>query len=101
MLDKIKQFFKFASEHGLWIPSAFDPDKPGPSVSLLFAHISFYIAAISVGLLIYKDRTAGAIAGMTLAGLYFIFYMLRHLTKAKIDLKEHAIDLENDEKDSK
>ncbi len=101
MLETIKKFFEFASKNGLYLPAAFDPDKPGPSSSLLFAHISFYVSVVGVGLLIYRDRTAGTIAAMTLAGLYFTFYMLRKLNKAKFDLDDHSIDLENDEKDSK
>lgn len=101
MLNKIKEFFDFAAKAGLNLPAAFDADKPGPSVSLLFAHISFYVAIISICYLTYKDTLAGTIGAMTLAGLYFIFYMLRKLTKAKIDLDDHEIELTNDEKETK
>ncbi len=97
MWDKIKQFFIYASEAGLRLPAAYDADKPGPSVSLLFAHISFYIALGTIIGLSIKDTTAGTIAATMFAGLYFIFYMLRRLTKAKLDFDDKSIDLENDE----
>lgn len=101
MLDKIKAFFEFAAKVGLNLPAAYDPDKPGPSVSLLFAHISFYVAIISICVLIYKDHIAGSIGAMTMAGVYFIFYMIRRITKAKFDLDDRSFDIENDEKESK
>lgn len=101
MWEKFKKIMEFAATTGWYFPAAYDKQIGGPSVSLLFAHISFYIAAVSTGILIAKDTTAGTIAAATLAGLYFVFYMLRRLTKAKLDLDDRSIDLENseDEKD--
>jgi cbb3-type cytochrome oxidase subunit 3 len=100
MLERIKEIFDFAAKFGLNLPAAYDNDKKGPSVSLLFAHISFYLAIVSISLLIYKDRLAGTVAAMAMAGLYFVFYMLRKLNKAKVDIKNQSFDLENDEKDT-
>lgn len=99
MLKKLLNFFKYTSEHGLDLPTAYDHDKKGPSVSLLFAHISFYVAVIAIAFLIKKDIILGTVSAMLFAGLYFIFYMLRKLTKAKIDLDDKQIDLENTEKE--
>lgn len=101
MLDKIKKLLEYSASHGFNLPTAFDHDKAGPSVSLLFANISFYLAVISVCILIYKDVNLGTVAAMTLAGLYFIFYMLRKLTHAKVDLDDHSFDLSNEEKETK
>lgn len=98
-MEKLKAFFTFSAKIGLMLPGAYDIDKNGPSASLLFAHISFYLAVISVGLLMYKDITLGAIGAMTLAGLYFVFYMLRKLTHAKVDLDDRSFDLSNEEKE--
>lgn len=98
MFETIKKLFEFSAKTGLMLPGAYDFDKSGPSVSLLFAHISFYIAVISIGLLLYKDIVLGTIAAMTLAGLYFVFYMLRKLTHAKVDLDDRSFDLSNEEK---
>lgn len=97
MIQKLKDLFKFSAEHGLNLPTAYDHQQKGPSVSLLFAHISFFTAIISICILIHKDINLGTIAAITFAGLYFIFYMLRKLNKAKIDLDDRSIDLENSE----
>ena len=101
MWQLLKDFFKFSSEIGLKLPMAYDQDKPCPSISLLFAQISFYLAAISIIILINRDLKAGTLAAMIFAALYFCFYLLRKLTKAKLNLKDGDIDLENDSKDIK
>jgi hypothetical protein len=93
----IKEFLEFTSKNGLYLPSAYDNSTDKGSVSLLFAHMSFYLGCIAICLLLYKDINLGTIAAMLFAGLYFIFYMLRRLTKAKIDLDDKSIDLENKE----
>lgn len=100
MWDKIKKLFEFSSKNGLYFPGAYDNNTNKSSVSLLFANISFYIACGSVLTLLYKDTTLGTIAAMMLAALYFVFYMLRKLNKAKIDIDDRSLDLENTEGDN-
>lgn len=97
MLDKFKDIMKYSSEIGWKFPAAYDNDKPGPSVSLLFAHISFYVATLATIYLLYKDHIAGTASALIMAGLYFVFYMMRRLTKAKFDIDDRSIDLENNE----
>ncbi len=97
MWNKIKRALEFAAKIGWYFPGAYDSNTNKSSTSLLFANISFYIACGSVLTLMYKDINLGTIAAMTLAGLYFVFYMLRKLNKAKIDLDDRSFDLENTE----
>lgn len=97
MFKTILKLIKYGSQHGVDLPTAYDHDKKGPSVSLLFANISFYVAIGAIIYLIHKDVTSGTIAATLFAGLYFIFYMLRKLTKARIDFDNKEIDLENNE----
>lgn len=97
MWDKIKQIFEFSATHGFNLPGAYDNNIEKASVSLLFAHISFYIACGSILTLMYKDIILGTMAAITFAALYFVFYMLRKLNKAKIDLDDRSFDLSNDE----
>lgn len=97
MVQKLIELFKYSSEHGLDLPAAYDNDKKGPSVSLLFAHISFYIAIVSNILVMVNNLIVGSMMAMTFSGLYFVFYMLRKLNKAKIDLDDKSFDLENTE----
>lgn len=100
MFDTIKKFFEFGAKVGFYFPAAYDAQSGKPSASLMFAHISFFLAVISVISLSIKDINLGTLAAMTLAGMYFVFYMLRKLNKAKIDLDDKSIDLANDEKES-
>lgn len=97
MITKLKELFKFSAERGLNLPAAYDHQQKGPSSSLLFAHVSFFIASVSIMILMYKDINLGTVAAMLFSGLYFIFYMLRKLNKAKIDFDDKSIDLENNE----
>jgi hypothetical protein len=100
MIKKIKELYEFSAKTGFFLPAAYDFDKPGPSVSLLFAHISFYVAIGSIIYLIYKDVNLGTVAAISFAVVYFIFYMLRKLTKAKVDLDDKSFELENGSDDS-
>lgn len=101
MLDKIKQIFEFSSKNGLFLPSAYDADKGGPSVSLLFSHIANLVAIFSIIYLVIKDTTTGTIAAMIYASLMIVFYLMRRLTKVKFDLDDKEIDLENNETEVK
>lgn len=96
MWKALKQLFKYSSEHGTRFPAAYDVDKPGASVALLFAHLSFYLAFGAIVSLLTNDILNGTIAAMIFAALYFIFYMLRTLTKASVDFDDRSINLENE-----
>lgn len=101
MWDNIKKFFEFSAKVGIFFPGAYDSNTDKASTSLLFANLSFYIACGSVLTLMYKDIVMGTLAAITLAVIYFIFYMLRKLNKAKFDLDDKSFDLENTEGDNK
>lgn len=95
MLDKLKKLLEFSSKTGMWLPAAYDNQSNGPSVTLWFAHISFYLATISIILLIAADIKQGVIAASIFSALYTIFYLLRRLSKAKIDLNDGELELDN------
>lgn len=102
MLDKIKEFFKFGAEKGLNFPFANDAVYKKPSVTLFFAYISFYIAAISLIILHFRETPLVATTmSFIFTGMMIIFYLIRSLSKAKIDLDDKSIELESGEKDEK
>lgn len=101
MWDNLKKIFEFSAKIGFYFPGAYDSNTDKASTSLLFANLSFYIACGSVLTLMYKDIALGTVAAITLAVVYFIFYMLRKLNKAKFDLDDRSFDLENTEGDDK
>jgi hypothetical protein len=94
MLNNIKDFFEFASKNGIYLISAYDQAQKGPSVSLFFAHVSFWVTTIITICLACKNLESGAIAAMLQGALMLVFYLIRALTKAKFNLKDKSLDLE-------
>lgn len=104
MIHKLKQLLEFSSKTGLYLPGAYDAISDKPSVSLWFAHISFSITMILIMLLAYKDINAGVIAATIQSTLMLVFYLIRKLSKFKVDLDDREIELDSgeqeDEKDA-
>lgn len=101
MWENVKKIFEFSAKVGFFFPGAYDSNTDKASTSLLFANISFYIACASVLTLMYKDIILGTVGAITLSVIYFIFYMLRKLNKAKFDIDDRSFDLENNEGEDK
>ena len=97
MLDKLKALLEFSSKNGFYLPSAYDNDKGGPSVSLLFSHVANFIAIASIIFLVVKDTTTGTISAMIYASLMLVFYLMRRITKFKADLDDKSIELDSEE----
>lgn len=97
MLTQFKEFFKFAAKNGLYFPAAYDKASNGPSVSLLFSHLAFYMASVIIIFLSIKDINLGTLAAITQSTLMLVFYLLRRLKKASFDLDDKSINLEGDE----
>lgn len=100
-MEKLKQFFQFASTNGLWLLSAFDNDKPGPSASLLFAHAANTVALGAIITLIVKDTLQGTIAAIMYSVLMIVFYLMRRIKSFKADLDDKSIELESGEDNGK
>lgn len=95
MITKFKNFCKFASTNGLYLPAAYDKGSDGPSVSLWFAHISFIIASIGVIVLMFNDLNKGVYSAIGLTTLMLSFYLLRALQKVKFG--RDGIELEGED----
>ncbi len=102
-MQKIIQFFKYSSEQGLRLPSAYDNDKPGPSASLLFAHLANTVAIGGIITLIVKDTLQGTIAAIMYSVLMIVFYLMRRIKSFNVDLDDKQISMEsgNDEPTTK
>ena len=98
MVTRIKKFFEFASKNGLYLAMAYDNDKPGPSVTLLFAHLANTLALLSIIILISKDVTQGTITAILYSITTMVLYIMRRITKFKVDLNDKSIDLEGGDK---
>lgn len=100
MLSWLSNKWKQWSDTGLRFPFAYDPVRNKPSVTLLFPYITFVLAVLSTIALHFKASLA--IASWTSIGFWIIatvLYMMRHLTRAKFDLDDKSIELDNDAKE--
>lgn len=90
----IKGILKKAIDSGLPLPHAYDPAAKGPSFRLLTAYISFVVAVSSVvALHVWSSLLAATCTAIAFFGLNMIFYMLKKLTSAKIDLNDQELSL--------
>lgn len=97
MLAKLKQAINLAISAGLPLPHAYDPVAKQASFRLLTAYISFLVAVGSiVSLHVWPSLLSATITSISFYGLCMIFYMLKKLTGAKIDLDDKKIELSND-----
>jgi hypothetical protein len=97
MIQKIKDFLEFASTQGLRLPGAYDAEKQGPSVSLLFSHVANAIAVLGIGLSINKDVLSGTVLAMIYSVLMLVFYLMRRIKSFKADLDDKSISLDSGE----
>ena len=97
MLKKIKDLFEFSSKNGLYLPHAFDAEKKGPSITLLFANTAHYVAIGVILFLAYKDVLSGAYAAIGYSAITMVLYMMRRITSFKADLDDRSIELDSQE----
>ncbi len=76
-------------------PFVIDKVTGKPSVTLLFAYISFLVAVIAVGIMISKDTEIGTGAALMLFFGSIIMYRFRNLDKIKFSLKNQEIEIED------
>lgn len=76
-----------------------DPITKKPSITLMFPYFSFILMMVGLGLLLKENTLYGAIGAGIVWLLATILYLLRKLTKAKVDLDDKSIELENEDDD--
>ena len=98
MSNKISRWWTDLCLNGAHLPYLHDPVTNKPSITLLFPYITFVIAFISVILLhIWPSLLVATITSIVLWCIATVFYMIRKLNKAKIDLQNQSIELDNGE----
>lgn len=98
-MSHIKALIASIAESGLKLPHAYDPTVKRPSFRLLAAYISFLLACAST-IVLHFDVSLVVANIMTL--LFFVlcmvFYMLKKLNNAKIDLDDRSVELNSEDK---
>lgn len=96
----MKELFNSWSKTGIKFPYAFDATTNKASVTLLFVYITFIFAVISSIILHFTEQVFTAtVTVLIFWAVAMVFYLLRRLTKTKIDLDDRSIELEG-EKDN-
>lgn len=96
-MKKLFELWDALCTKGLKFPYAFDPITSKPSITLLFPYLALLMLVPSLILLHFKPGVlAGTIATFMFWVVATIFYMIRKLHKAEIDLDDNSISLESD-----
>lgn len=100
-MDKLRKLLASACNPGLKLPHAYDTATKQSSFRLLCAYLSFILAAGSVVALHFTDVSTATWTAIGFYALCMVFYMLKRLTKASIDLDDRTVSLEDNSEDSK
>lgn len=98
MWNNIRTWLDDKAKNGLYFWYANDRSTGKPSVTLFMAYVAFFIAACSLIALHFKETLLTATSmSFVFSGMMIIFYMIREINKASINLKDKSINLENTE----
>jgi|CXWL01.1.fsa_nt_gi hypothetical protein len=98
MLSKILAKWKNWSTNGVHVPFIYDQSVKGPSMTLMFPYVTFVISILSIIALHFKVELFVATTTTLMFWLVStILYMIRRITKAKIDLDDKSVELDSGE----
>lgn len=89
------KFWHKLLNQGIKFPHAHEPAPP-QSFRLFCAYVSFITAWLSVIVLHFKPVEVACWTAIGFFAICMVFYMLKKLTKASIDLDDKSIALEGD-----
>ncbi len=95
-MNTMIRIIKNWSERGIKLPYAYDAISEKPSITLLFNWL--YSVALLISIIALHQAETPLTASLFTLGVWAlstIFYMLRKLTSAKVDLDDKSIELEN------
>lgn len=96
MVQSIIKFLKFASTTGIYLPGAYDNRTKKGSVSLLFAHITFFLTILGLIALLLTNLQAGVYCSIGYSVLMLSFYLIRSLDKVKFGKDGVELDGEDE-----
>lgn len=97
-MNKVWALLESIKAQGIPLPQAYDPVSKEASFRLLCAYISFVTAFVSVVCLHFFHVEIATFTSIGFFTLCMVFYMLKKLSKASVDLDKRSINLESDEK---
>jgi len=101
MIEKILAKWRDWSINGIYLPFIHDPSTKSPSITLMFPYVTFTLSIISIIALHFKLELFVATTTTLMFWLVStILYMIRRITKAKIDLDDKSVELDGGEEES-
>lgn len=95
MLKALKEFWVNISNNGIHAPFIHDPRTKKPSITLLFAYMTFVLALVSTILLhIWANLIVATGMSILFWVMAVVFYRIRNLDRVKMDLDDKSIELE-------
>ena len=97
---KLSERIEKACKQGLRFPFLHDPVSKQPSVTLLFAYVSFILVLISIVCLhFYAQIQSASLVSILFFVICMVFYRLRKLDSVAVNLKSGEVALKGDSKD--
>lgn len=94
ILQTIKEQFKEWNNPGVNVPLANDNGKP--SMTLLFAYISFIATILSlIYIHIFPDRIMPTLVSILFWTISLVLYKMRQVDKLKFDLEKRSLEIED------
>lgn len=98
MLDKIKEWIKLGNSFGIPLPMLRDEPDGKPSFTLLCVYLTFVLAFNSVVAMHFTKDLLSAGTSIMFWVVAMVFYRLKKISKAKLDLDDKSIELEDSDK---
>lgn len=96
-IQAIKDLYNKSAEVGLKLPFVYDGATKQPSITLMFAYITFILALVSTILLhIFDNLLTATVTSICFWVIAYVLYRIRKLDKAKIDLDDRSIEFSGD-----
>jgi len=90
----MKEFWKSLSTNGIHVPFIFDGETGKPSITLMFAYVTFVLAVISLVALHFRSELLTAtITSITFWAVAVVLYRMRKIDKLKFNLEERSVEV--------
>lgn len=100
-MNEIKTILAKWSDSGIKFPYAYDGSTGQPSITLLFAYLTFVVALVgNISVYFNPNLLTASINSSVLWVVAFVLYRMRKLDNVKFDLDDRSFELsgESDEK---
>ena len=93
----MKEFWQSLSTNGIHLPFIYDAESGHPSITLMFAYVTFVLAVISLVVLHFRPELLTAtITSISFWAVAVVLYRMRKIDKMKLDLRDQSVEIGSD-----